>query len=276
MASRITVLVDNYAREPGDALAEYGLSLLISSGGFELLYDAGSTGFALLRNAEVLGVNLKSIGHLFLSHRHSDHTGGVPKLLDQRGGEGLTLVAHPDIYEPAIVKSGGSVRDISAPFSDSYLASRGVRRLLVREPLEIARGVWVSGEIPRSWPSHVEGMYRLTDGRLVADEMRDDMAVYLEAGDGFVAITGCGHSGVENIIEQGERLLGKRPIGIIGGLHLLRSDARRIEEVAAYMASKRLELVVPLHCTGPRAHWPISERLGSAYRLSGVGDTITV
>ncbi len=274
MPIRITVLVDNFVARPGRLLGEYGLSLLIERGDLRVLYDTGATGEALLRNAREMGVDLGRLDYIVLSHRHSDHTGGLMRLLEVTG-EGPILIAHPDLFSPALVRDGGRWREIGAPFTEEDLRRRGVRPILVREPLELEEGVWVSGEIPRDkGPSHAWGMFRPEGGRIVADDMMDDLALYLRADGEFVAITGCGHAGVENIVEHGERIAGGRPGAIVGGLHLLRSEDKRIEEVAAYLSSKSPRLVVPLHCTGPRAHWQLSARLGRAYRLSGAGDVI--
>ncbi|MGC9191800.1 MAG: MBL fold metallo-hydrolase [Conexivisphaera sp.] len=275
MRPRITVLVDNFVPRPGRILGEYGLSLLVEVGDLRILYDAGATGEALVRNAEELGVDLKRLDYLVLSHRHSDHTGGVLRLLEARGGGTLPLVAHPKLFEPALVMDGGRWRDIGAPFSEHDLRLRGARPILLREPLRLGDGVWFSGEVPRDrGPSHADGMFSPRGGRMEPDPMEDDAAIYVDVGDGFLAVTGCGHSGVENIVELGARLTGKRPVALVGGLHLMRSSDSRIEEVAGYLGSRSLRSMVPLHCTGPRAHWKLSSALGGAYRLSGAGDVI--
>ncbi|MEM0483639.1 hypothetical protein [Pyrobaculum aerophilum] len=48
------------------------------------------------------------------------------------------------------------------------------------------------------------------------------MALYIKHPRSSVAITGCGHSGVENIVEYGLQVTGSnRLYSIIGGLHLM-------------------------------------------------------
>ncbi|MGC9076417.1 MAG: MBL fold metallo-hydrolase [Conexivisphaera sp.] len=275
MPVRITVLVDNFVPRPGRLTGEYGLSLLVEKGDLRILYDTGATGEPLLRNAREMGVDLDRLDYIVLSHRHADHTGGLMRLLEARRGSGPVLVAHPDLFEPALVSDGGRWRDIGAPFTEGDLRDRGIRPLLIREPLKLDDGVWISGEVPRDrGPSHAGGMFRSRDGRMSADDMMDDLALYLKVGDEVVAVTGCGHAGVENIVEHGERLVEGRLGALVGGLHLLHSEDRRIEEVAGYLSSKAPRLVVPLHCTGPRAHWQLSSRMGRAYRLSGAGGII--
>ncbi|HPI98493.1 MAG TPA: MBL fold metallo-hydrolase, partial [Synergistales bacterium] len=90
---KITVLVENYSKYP-NILAEYGLSIHIRDGEKQLLLDTGQ-GHALVYNSSVLGISLKEIDHLVLSHGHYDHTGGISDfLLNSRS---IPIWAHPDI-----------------------------------------------------------------------------------------------------------------------------------------------------------------------------------
>ncbi len=71
--------------ESGDAtdapVAEHGLSFLVSvtsgAGRRTLLFDTGSTVGTLVHNLRALGVNLKEIESIVLSHGHFDHTTGL-------------------------------------------------------------------------------------------------------------------------------------------------------------------------------------------------------
>jgi ribonuclease Z len=49
-------------------------------GGETTLFDA-SSGTILLRQLKAAGIGLQSVRHLFVSHRHFDHAGGLPPLL---------------------------------------------------------------------------------------------------------------------------------------------------------------------------------------------------
>ena len=65
----------------------------------------------------------------------------------------------------------------------------------------------VSGEIPRNrGPSHNGHTFDENGGE---DLIKDDMALYLQRKNGLAMITGCGHSGIENIMEYGIEITGK-------------------------------------------------------------------
>ena len=66
-------------------VACHGLSVLVTGrAGDEsptMLFDVGPYGDVSLANAERLGVDLGSIEAIFLSHRHADHSGGIPSVV---------------------------------------------------------------------------------------------------------------------------------------------------------------------------------------------------
>ena len=73
---RIINLIENTPGAPG-CRYEHGLSFYVETDLHKLLVDTGaSSGF--LQNAELLGVDLRQVDSLFLSHGHYDHSGGIP------------------------------------------------------------------------------------------------------------------------------------------------------------------------------------------------------
>ena len=80
-ASRATVLFDAFG-EPSGLKRGWGYSAFIEHGGRRILFDTGggnTKDFAA--NASALGVDLKKLDFVALSHRHNDHTAGLNHVL---------------------------------------------------------------------------------------------------------------------------------------------------------------------------------------------------
>ncbi|ALU11740.1 beta-lactamase [Ignicoccus islandicus DSM 13165] len=267
----ITILSDVYAglipQLTQELLAEYGFAALLQKEDVQILFDTGLTGDVLLHNASKLGVELKP-DYIVISHGHRDHTGGLKKVLEVARAP---IVVHPDAFDSKFARINGVLREIGIPFKKDQL---GVPVITTRLPLELVDGVYFSGEIPREWgPSHSGLVYRLDPEKgIVQDLVKDDAALYVKTPKGLVVITGCGHAGVENVVEYGLKVTNSSNLrALIGGLHLLGANEERIREVAKYLASKSPELVIPTHCTGQIAQYVLMKELGDSYRQGGPG-----
>lgn len=266
---RITILVDNYLTQLATLrlrlLAEWGLAAYIHD--YRLLYDTGLTGTALLNNMRALGIDPDEPDTLVISHRHIDHTGGVKKLLEARRRP-LRIIAHKNLFARAYARDeGGRLEDIGVDFDEAFLKAKGAELVLIEGPYKLNDAVVVSGEIPRRWgPSHLGA---------ITDNVPDDMALYINTPEGLVVLTGCGHSGVENIVEYGLQLTGaKRLKALIGGLHFMGLDEKRVREAVEYIKGKEPQMVVGTHCTGVLGQAELVKALGARAGLGGVGVVI--
>jgi 7,8-dihydropterin-6-yl-methyl-4-(beta-D-ribofuranosyl)aminobenzene 5'-phosphate synthase len=79
-AARVTVLFDAFGR-PSDLKRGWGYSSLIEYGGRRILFDTGSNGRNFEHNVKSLGIDLKNLDFVVISHRHNDHTAGLNYVL---------------------------------------------------------------------------------------------------------------------------------------------------------------------------------------------------
>ena len=79
---RIVNLIENTAGAP-DCVYEHGLSFYIETKKHKILFDFGP-GDGIVRNADILNIDLKSVDIAFLSHGHYDHSGGLLKICNRR------------------------------------------------------------------------------------------------------------------------------------------------------------------------------------------------
>lgn len=91
MELQITTLIENMQDDAEELICEHGLSLYIEFGGKRILFDTGQSG-DFLKNAKKLGKSVQDVDYIVISHGHYDHSGGLPKLMEEpetTGASGL-------------------------------------------------------------------------------------------------------------------------------------------------------------------------------------------
>lgn len=187
----------------GELCTEPGVSYYIESGDARILFDTGLNGkqghpSPLLRNMEALGVDVKDIDYVFISHLHGDHVGGSNRVRERTfafSGKQLNL-SHVEAFTPV---------PMSHPTA---------RVTHLKEPRVISDGIASIGPI-------------LSPLFFMGEVTEQGLAVNVE-GKGLVVILGCGHQGIRRIIDRVESLFDTPIYGIIGGLRYPISESRII------------------------------------------------
>lgn len=267
----VTVLADNTVATgiPKGLRGEWGFAAAIG----DVLFDTGQS-TAARENARLLDVG-PSFDDIVLSHAHYDHTMGLDSFLDP--SDRPTVYCHPDIWaerfitEPADGRTLDEPIHIGVPFARAEVET-GADIVEHRDPVSIRDGIVALGEIPRPHPDNPVHL-RENEGDMVEDSVPDDQSVAVETADGTALVLGCCHAGLRNTIEHAETVTGQPVRYVVGGTHLVASDADEIHALADWLDGK-LDLFAGTHCTGFQAEKILSERLPDAFRSVGVGSTI--
>jgi len=282
---KITVLADNLVGFRGKLFGQHGASYLVEAlykGQLKkILVDTGWNGDALLFNMTALGVEPKSIDAIIITHGHWDHTGGLVKVLENTGGKQIPIVMHPQSLKSVFIAEP-FIRPVGIiSFSDySDLRKLGGYPILSRDPVKIGPGIFTTGEIERSSGfEKVEENYQFIDnnGRLVHDEILDDIALVIKLKRGIGVVTGCGHAGVVNIVKKAISLTKEETVRfILGGLHLAQASEDRISKTIEALSSFNIESIYAGHCTGLNASCALQRAFSSKFNQIYVGMSIEV
>jgi 7,8-dihydropterin-6-yl-methyl-4-(beta-D-ribofuranosyl)aminobenzene 5'-phosphate synthase len=231
----ITVLYDNIAHDPRLETA-WGFSAWIEQGEHQVLFDTGGDGSILMENFSALGFDPGLIHHVFLSHIHGDHTGGLDALLNT--GISPTLYIPPSF--PRSFKNTYSQQTALVEVSPGYM---------------ITEGLFSTGALGVSIAEH---------------------ALIVRTPKGMVIITGCAHPGIVQIVQQAINLTGDPVYLVMGGFHLGQASRSRISSILESFNQMGVEKVAPSHCTGDLAIEMFREAYGEDFLQSGAGKIIIV
>ena len=234
------VLSDNRSND-SSLLTEHGLSILLQTERHKILLDTGA-GDVFIRNAEQLGINLNDVDYVFISHGHSDHTGGLHFFLEHN--QKAKVLVSPNAMSGQFFSKRGNLHSITTEWPEID----DNRLVLIDQTCEIEEGLHAIAHIPQihPMPKGNQNLYvQDANGDYIHDDFRHELALYI---DGLL-FTGCAHNGLENILSACPWSVHT----VVGGFHLLdgQETEEEIKALAQRLKAKHPEtLFYTSHCTG--------------------------
>jgi 7,8-dihydropterin-6-yl-methyl-4-(beta-D-ribofuranosyl)aminobenzene 5'-phosphate synthase len=269
--ARVTILYDAFGDRPG-LTPDWGFAALVEYGGHRILFDAGNDGDVFARNVRALKVDLRRLDFAVVSHRHGDHTGGLPYLLRINptvkiyapyerfglfGGPVPTTIIRPDTALPQRMRYFAGAVPAQLRSSTVWPTAHFIT---VDTLTEIAPGIALVSTVSR------------TPGTLELHEL----SLVLRTPKGLIVLVGCSHPGIETILDAAQAY-GGHVHEILGGLHLVATSDAEIQRIAAALHdARRLDLVAPGHCTGEPAFDVLARVFGDRYVYAGLGTVVDV
>lgn len=271
----ISIICENYAPMSFGIMGEHGFAALVEAEGKKILLDTGQ-GVGILNNAKLLGKNLDEVETIVLSHGHKDHTGGLPLVLS--GGKSRVVVAHPGAFDNKFMErkiGPQTIRvPIGIPIKRDDFGKMGATLRLSEGPVEVAPGIWFSGEIParNDFELGAPDLLVETPAGLAQDPFYDDAALFIRTGKGLSVISGCAHRGIVNTIARALEVVGDVPLNcVIGGMHLGGVSAERMSKTIEALRNYKPQIIAAGHCTSQESASLLREGLRDAFRFLSVG-----
>ncbi len=263
---KILALVENTCKT--DLKAKHGLSLYIETTNHKLLFDVGPDD-TLLRNAEKRGVDLAAVDTVVISHGHYDHGGALGAFLERNH------TAKVYIQRGAFVPHYNKTGLLKLPI--------GIDPKLMQHPQVVLLDgdTKIDDELSVFTVSDTSKCHSPMNDVLLDDQGKDSFTHeqnLLIAGEKPVLITGCGHTGIVNIMEKAAA---KHPAVCVGGFHLFNPALRKtapeplLHEIADILKGYDETVFYTCHCTGEKAFRIISQKADNVHYLA-CGDTLTV
>lgn len=242
---KITTLVENTSG--GNVKAVHGLSFYVETTRHRLLFDLGPDK-TVFENADKLGVDLKTVDTVVISHGHYDHGGALRQFL------AMNQTAKVYIQRTAFLPH----------YSKVLLAKIDIgldKKLMAHPQLVLLDGDCVIDEELTLFVSHVPDTFRSeANASLLSKDGPDDFRHeqnLLIREDSDVLFMGCAHSGVLSILQS---VPGVRPKVCIGGFHIYNPAKRKtvsqsqLETLADALGAYEDVRFYTCHCTGKKGY----------------------
>ena len=272
---KILNLIENTEGIPG-CLFEHGLCFYVETEKHRLLMDLGPSA-SVLENAVRLGVDLKTVDTVILSHGHDDHGGGIlpfaklnpnAKIYLQESAFGEYYAARDYKPDPDYIGLAPEIRALP-----QVVPVRG--NLKIDEELFLFGGLKGKRDLPVS-----NGNLRKKEGgRLVPDDFVHEQCLVITERNRHVLFSGCAHNGILNILDRYEELFGGAPDVVISGFHMMKKSAYTDKEqnVICSTAEKLKEyptMFYTCHCTGLPAYDMMKEIMGGKIAYVHCGESV--
>lgn len=271
---RVTALMENNPSEHKLLINEHGLSFYIEASDGRFLFDCGGSRNTLY-NAHKLGISLKGLDGVILSHSHYDHAAGYRDLIEEGMGSEI-LYTGPHFFEKKYAKFGLKYTDLSAGFDAQFLSEHGIKNIVTDGPRKISENIYIISSFKRKYDFELiqDRFVRLTDKGFIKDDFADEQCLVIEHNEKLVVFVGCSHPGILNMLSHIHEHF-KKPIeAVYGGTHLVEADEARISKTLSVISEFGITTCGFSHCTGKLAEniAQQSSRLLTAHLACG--DTI--
>ncbi|MBS1826468.1 MAG: MBL fold metallo-hydrolase [Acidobacteria bacterium] len=258
-------------------VGEWGFAAVVEAGGRRILFDTGARPETVWKNTQEMKVDLSGITDVILSHNHGDHTGGLITLRRELGKVNAKALTRAHVGKGAFYPRPGpngaernhllNVREEYLKLGGSFVEYDGAK--------EIFPGAWLTGPVERVHPERNwsgGGLLVRPGGEKVEDNLPEDMSLVLDTVKGLVVVSGCGHAGIINTLEQARRVVRKAPVhAAIGGWHLFAASDEHLGWTGGKMKEMGVENFVGAHCTGIEAVYELRRHIGLKRRNCVVG-----
>ncbi len=267
--NRVTILYDSFGKAPALTL-DWGFAALVEYGGKRILFDTGNNASIFEHNVKALGVDLRNIDFVVISHRHADHTSGITYLLTVNPKVKIYVPDEPWGLFARGVKNDFYRKDPSLPAEMRYYGGHPPEILEAGTP-------WPNGNfVPVSSKTEVApGLFILpgvstTPGTLELKEL----SLAIKSPRGVILILGCSHPGLEHILQEASAIDPHLYI-LLGGLHQIQKPDPEVERIATVLHDQyTLDRVAPGHCTGEPEFAALKKAFGDHYLYAGAGTVI--
>ena len=271
---KITVLVDDLTKDCKFD-KKHGLSFYIESKNKKILFDLGPND-TFIKNAKKMNIDLNDVDIVIISHGHRDHGGGLEDFLkiNSKAKIYINRFAFNDYYTDILKK-------IKHNISLNKKFKWHERVILINGLYKVDNDIYLYNKIrgKELIPSTNNNLYRKRKEKYVADNFQHEQNLLINEDSKHYVFVGCGHRGIINILNEGEKVAKDNIDYLFGGFHLYDYRNKKYEsDEFINSISKRLNEKTTIcyccHCTGEEAYKKIKNIVKDKINYIKAGDVV--
>jgi len=243
------------------------------------LFDFASNGAGMMKNVELLKLDLKKIEAIALSHDHLDHQSALIEFLKAKKEEipqGIPFYVGEQFFVGTYSRMpDGMVVSLLALKREDVEGLNMVKIVEVKSPTPIVPGAHLAGRIERvtEYEKIAPNFVAKRGDQYVQEEFPGEQAIVFNAkGKGLVVLSGCAHRGIVNTVKHAQKITGINKVHVLlGGCHLTGAKPEVIQQTIADIKAMRPDYVVTTHCTGFEAIAAFQREMPDQFILSTAG-----
>lgn len=211
---------------------DWGFGCIIDHPRGKILFDTGAKSEILEANLKTASISPKSIDYIIISHKHSDHQGGVLWLAKENPNINVYI---PKTWNKKLETQLSQFTPNVYTINKNFLVTNGIHII-------ITKNFWIK-----------------------------ELSLAIETSQGTIVITGCSHTGVDHIAQSTKEEIGLDILALFGGFHLFRSSNKKIVNIVERLKQMQIKGIAPCHCTGDQAITALETEFGSNFLPNGAG-----
>jgi 7,8-dihydropterin-6-yl-methyl-4-(beta-D-ribofuranosyl)aminobenzene 5'-phosphate synthase len=255
---KVTLLLENNSLFCKYYSAEHGFSAWVEDEDLKVLFDFGFSD-KFIRNAEELGIDLRTADYVVLSHGHRDHSGGLKYLLKWYDDNAMPrrpvmLMASEDVFckKYNFEKNHNSGLDVPREKLEQYFDLRVENR-----PVWLTKNLCFMGLTERTndFEHIVPQKAKIWRHDVWEDDVVDEdtqLCYRHRDGKSVSVVAACAHYGICNIMEYAKKLAGAERVDTyLGGSHLRIDEVpqSQLDKTCAYVAGEHIRRFYICHDT---------------------------
>ena len=270
---RVVTLVEN-TKINKKFKKKHGLSFYIETKRHKVLFDLGPDK-TFIENSEKLGVDLKDVDIVVISHGHIDHGGGLDLFFQ------INKKAKVYINKNAFSEHYTKILGVPFYVGLDKKVDLNKRIIFIDGEYHLNEEILIFSDINGNFNSKSnESLYIKNNNNYEKDDFRHEQNLIIKEDKKAILFTGCSHRGILNIYNTAVKHYRDIDI-VIGGFHLFNPVLRSYEskkdiESLAFKLSKLDSQFYTCHCTGKKAYGIMKDMLKDQIEYLSTGQEINI